>query len=213
MPTMAKSYHDLLGFASGSGVIFPRHATTTTPLPASGAEGSGWHAVGIPSCGQHGGRLPRAARRQAIQNVANFDSARRVLFKVRENGGLDLLGRAAHLRGRPPLQGGRFRKLAVRFSALRFPSGSRPPFHYFWRVAEDGSWKDAPSSRRNPVLNSSKLGWLTHMPLPAGDKLGPYEILALLGAGGMGEVYRARDTKLGRNVVLSPPKGHAISEP
>jgi hypothetical protein len=29
----------------------------------------------------------------------------------------------------------------------------------------------------------------------------------------MGEVYRARDTKLGRNVVLSPPKGHAISEP
>ena len=40
------------------------------------------------------------------------------------------------------------------------------------------------------------------MPLSAGDKLGPYEILALLGAGGMGEVYKARDTRLDRIAVL-----------
>jgi len=38
--------------------------------------------------------------------------------------------------------------------------------------------------------------------LAAGDKLGPYEILAPLGAGGMGEVYRARDTKLDREVAI-----------
>jgi serine/threonine protein kinase len=40
------------------------------------------------------------------------------------------------------------------------------------------------------------------MPLSAGDKLGPYEILAPLGAGGMGEVYRARDSKLNRDVAI-----------
>jgi dipeptidyl aminopeptidase/acylaminoacyl peptidase len=38
--------------------------------------------------------------------------------------------------------------------------------------------------------------------LPAGTRLGSYEIVALLGAGGMGEVYRARDTKLGRDVAI-----------
>src|SRR5262245_10561731 len=40
------------------------------------------------------------------------------------------------------------------------------------------------------------------MPLPTGSRLGPYEILAPLGAGGMGEVYRAADTKLNREVAI-----------
>ncbi len=40
------------------------------------------------------------------------------------------------------------------------------------------------------------------MPLSAGDKLGPYEILSLIGAGGMGEVYRTHDPRLGRDVAI-----------
>src|SRR5450759_593867 len=40
------------------------------------------------------------------------------------------------------------------------------------------------------------------MPLSAGDKLGPYEILAPIGAGGMGQVYRAHDSRLNRDVAI-----------
>src|ERR1700739_235880 len=40
------------------------------------------------------------------------------------------------------------------------------------------------------------------MALTTGSKLGPFEIQSTLGAGGMGEVYRARDTRLGREVAI-----------
>jgi eukaryotic-like serine/threonine-protein kinase len=40
------------------------------------------------------------------------------------------------------------------------------------------------------------------MALASGTKLGPYEITAALGAGGMGEVYRARDTRLERTIAI-----------
>src|ERR1039458_6366607 len=45
------------------------------------------------------------------------------------------------------------------------------------------------------------------MPLSPGDKLGPYEILSPLGAGGTGEVWKARDTRLDRIVAIKQLKG------
>src|SRR5271155_5442494 len=51
------------------------------------------------------------------------------------------------------------------------------------------------------------------MTLASGTKLGPYEILAPLGAGGMGEVYRARDTRLERTVAVKILPSHLSSDP
>src|SRR5271169_1891528 len=51
------------------------------------------------------------------------------------------------------------------------------------------------------------------MGLPTGTRLGPYEILAPLGAGGMGEVYRARDTRLERTVAIKILPAQLSSDP
>jgi eukaryotic-like serine/threonine-protein kinase len=51
------------------------------------------------------------------------------------------------------------------------------------------------------------------MPLNSGTKLGPYEIQSPLGAGGMGEVYRARDTRLDRTVAIKVLASHLSSSP
>jgi Tol biopolymer transport system component len=51
------------------------------------------------------------------------------------------------------------------------------------------------------------------MSLTPGKKLGPYEILSPLGAGGMGEVYRARDTRLGRDVAIKVLPAHLSASP
>src|SRR5438128_8831487 len=51
------------------------------------------------------------------------------------------------------------------------------------------------------------------MTLAAGSRLGPYEVLSPLGAGGMGEVYKARDTRLERTVAIKVLPSHLSSSP
>src|SRR6202047_2861711 len=51
------------------------------------------------------------------------------------------------------------------------------------------------------------------MPLSPGDKLGPYEIIAPIGKGGMGEVYKARDTKLDREVAIKVLPSELAQDP
>jgi len=51
------------------------------------------------------------------------------------------------------------------------------------------------------------------MAIAIGQQLGSYEITALLGKGGMGEVYRARDTKLKREVAIKFPPAQFASDP
>jgi len=51
------------------------------------------------------------------------------------------------------------------------------------------------------------------MPLSPGTRLGPYEIIGPLGAGGMGEVYRGRDTRLDRSVAIKVLPSHLAATP
>ena len=51
------------------------------------------------------------------------------------------------------------------------------------------------------------------MPLTAGTRLGPYEIISAIGAGGMGEVYRARDTRLARDVAIKVLPDSVVHDP
>jgi Tol biopolymer transport system component/tRNA A-37 threonylcarbamoyl transferase component Bud32 len=51
------------------------------------------------------------------------------------------------------------------------------------------------------------------MPQPAGNKLGPYEVVALIGSGAMGKVYRARDLRLGREVAIKVLHANVADDP
>ena len=51
------------------------------------------------------------------------------------------------------------------------------------------------------------------MPLASGTRLGPYQVVSQIGAGGMGEVYKAADTRLGRTVAIKVLPEHLAGDP
>ena len=80
-----------------------------------------------------------------------------------------------------------------------------------WQRA-DGTWSERliePPARGRIMVDPLE----SAMALSAGMRLGPYEILGPVGAGGMGEVYRARDTRLGRDVAVKVLPGEVSHTP
>jgi serine/threonine protein kinase len=81
----------------------------------------------------------------------------------------------------------------------------------FWTVP--GLPAMHPESLRSPAACCTVYNYAHRMALTSGTKLGPYEIQSPLGAGGMGEVYRAKDTQLDRTVAIKVLPSHLSSDP
>src|SRR5579863_3944080 len=78
-----------------------------------------------------------------------------------------------------------------------------PQLQFERKAARDSLRSQRRAVRAHSMTPASRIGYTEHtMRLSAGDKLGPYEILAGIGAGGMGEVYRAHDPRLRRDVAI-----------
>ena len=71
-----------------------------------------------------------------------------------------------------------------------------------WHAATKTRASVRDASEGPPAAADGTIGPFSRMAIPPVTRLGPYEIVAEIGAGGMGTVYRARDTTLGRDVAI-----------
>jgi len=90
------------------------------------------------------------------------------------------------------------------FARSNGKAGLGDPPNSFDFLVEGAGFEPATRPLEVEESASREIGFLTVAPmsLSPGARLGPYEILSPLGAGGMGEVYRARDTRLGRDAAV-----------
>src|SRR5579871_5889152 len=82
-----------------------------------------------------------------------------------------------------------------------------------WKASSNSVNANGERRRRFPAEHCVRIIAADSMALAQGTKLGPYEIQSPLGAGGMGEVYRARDTRLDRTVAIKVLPTHLQSDP
>jgi serine/threonine protein kinase/Tol biopolymer transport system component len=103
---------------------------------------------------------------------------------------------------------GRWRRVKAIFqAAVERPDGERPAFLATACGGDEELRREVESLLASDTSDTGALDWLPIERLPAPRRIGPYEIVAPIGAGAMGEVYRARDTRLNRDVALKllPP--------
>ena len=181
--------------AAGSPIVSSesgRQEIYVTPFPAAGAQLAG--LAGRRDVSRAGARTGEAIYfvsadgelmpcRSSGRGPARAEGSRRSLFPANFYIG-PRIG-PARVR-RPPGREGLPRRTAPATSA---PRGSR----------SSQNW-DADLPKLRPFGRTDKIH--AAMTLAAGSKLGPYEILGQIGAGGMGEVYRAKDPRLGRDVAI-----------
>ncbi len=155
--------------------------STSVPFPGPGGK---WQVS------TEGGARPEWSRDG--KELFFFEADR--LMRVTVDTGPSLCGRPA---GAPlPVQ-------LLRFRALLRSDAGRQTLHAHPKRAAGGprhaDQSRARLGRRARTADAREVGAMT---LPAGARLGPYEILSAIGAGGMGEVYRAKDPRLGRDVAI-----------